>query len=216
MRQRTNEEWLDALRGEGAEQQEVLDDLRQYLLRATLYFLGHNRGQLRDLDPSEIEQLAQDIAQEAIITILDRLDDFRGESKFTTWVYSFAINIALVQLRRQRWKGVSLETLLGDGETPELLLEDEKAIDPSRSAQQEEIWQIVREVIDNELTDRQRQILVAVGIEDLPMDEVTQYYGMNRNAVYKMMHDARVRLRKRLEERGFTVDEILAAFHIRR
>ncbi len=211
-RQRTNEEWLRELRSEGPEQQAAISDLRQYLLRAVLYFFAHNPGDLRGLAREEIEQVAQDLAQDALLTILNHLDDFRGESKFTTWAYRFAINMSLVEARRQRWKNISLDNLLSRGELPDFQFEDEDAPDPGRSAEQQEVWDIMRDVIDNELTERQRSVLLAIAFEDVPVDVVSDQLHMKRNAIYKMVHDARAKLKKRLEERGFQVDEILHIF----
>ncbi len=212
MKQRTNEEWLRELRSRGPEQQEAINDLRQYLLRAVLYFFSQNPGDLRGLARDEIEQVAQDLAQDALLTVLNHLDEFRGESKFTTWAYRFAINMSLVEARRQRWKNLSLDNLLSNPLLPDLQFEDENAADPELAARQQEIWSVVKDVIEHELTPRQRDILTAVAFEDVPMDVVTERFATNRNAVYKMLHDARTKLRRSLEERGFNVDEILGAF----
>lgn len=213
VKQRTNAEWLGELRADGTpEQAAAIEDLRLYLLRAVLYFFSTNPGDLRGLARPEIEQIAQDLAQDALLTILKNLDDFRGESKFTTWAYRFAINMSLVEARRQRWKNVSLDRIIENAELPDFQFQDKDAPDPDRSAQQQEIWNQVRDVIENELTERQRAILTAVVFDDVPVDLVTREFKMNRNAVYKMVHDARVKLKKRLEERGFDVDEILNLF----
>lgn len=213
IKSRTNAEWLHDLRAQGTPEQEAaLNDLRQYLLRAVLYFFSQNPRDLRGLAREEIEQIAQDLAQDALLTILKNLDEFRGESKFTTWAYRFAINMSLVEARRQRWKNVSLDNMLEKAELPDFQFEDENAPDPDRAAQQQEIWEAVRDVISTELTERQRAILLAVVFDDVPVDVVTQRYKMNRNAVYKMVHDARAKLKRRLEERGFGVDDILNLF----
>jgi RNA polymerase sigma-70 factor (ECF subfamily) len=213
VRQRTNPEWLHDLRADGTPAQaEAIEDLRLYLLRAVLYFFSQNPGELRGLARDEIEQIAQDLAQDALLTILKNLDEFRGESKFTTWAYRFAINMSLVEARRQRWKNVSLDRLLENTDLPDLQFEDKDSPDPDRAAQQQEIWEAVRDVIQNELTERQRAILTAVVFDDVPVDLVTREFKMNRNAVYKMVHDARAKLKKRLEERGFDVGEILTLF----
>jgi RNA polymerase sigma-70 factor (ECF subfamily) len=213
VKQRTNAEWLSQLRADGTpEQAEAIEDLRLYLLRAVLYFFSQNRGDLRGLARSEIEQVAQDLAQDALLTILKNLDEFRGESKFTTWAYRFAINMSLVEARRQRWKNLSLDRILENAELPDFQFEDKDSPDPDRSAQQQEIWEAVREVIEHELTDRQRAILTAVVFDDVPVDVVTKEFKMNRNAVYKMVHDARTKLKRRLEERGFDVADILTLF----
>lgn len=213
VKQRTNAEWLAELRADGTpEQAAAIEDLRLYLLRAVLYFFSTNPGDLRGLARPEIEQIAQDLAQDALLTILKNLDDFRGESKFTTWAYRFAINMSLVEARRQRWKNVSLDRIIENAELPDFQFQDKDAPDPDRSAQQQEIWNQVRDVIENELTERQRALLTAIIFDDVPVDLVTREFNMNRNAVYKMVHDARVKLKKRLEERGFDVDEILNLF----
>jgi RNA polymerase sigma-70 factor (ECF subfamily) len=213
VRQRSNPEWLSQLRADGTpEQAEAIEDLRQYLLRAVLYFFSQSPGDLRSLARSELEQVAQDLAQDALLTILKNLDDFRGESKFTTWAYRFAINMSLVEARRQRWKNFSLDNMLEKSDLADLQFEDRDSPDPVRSAQQQEVWEMVRDVIENELTERQRKILTAVVFDDVPVDVVTKQFKMNRNAVYKMVHDARAKLKRRLEDRGFDVAEILNLF----
>lgn len=213
VRQRSNPEWLSQLKADGTlEQAEAIEDLRLYLLRAVLYFFSQNPGDLRSLARPELEQVAQDLAQDALLTILKHVDEFRGESKFTTWAYRFAINMSLVEARRQRWKNLSLDKILENSELPDFQFEDQGSPDPDRNAQQQEIWETVREVIQNDLTERQRKILTAVVFDDVPVDVVTKEYKMNRNAVYKMVHDARAKLRHRLEDRGFDVGEILNLF----
>ncbi|MCC7161154.1 MAG: sigma-70 family RNA polymerase sigma factor [Anaerolineae bacterium] len=212
-RQRSNSEWLSQLGADGTpEQAEAIEDLRLYLLRAVLYFFSQNPGDLRSLARAELEQVAQDLAQDALLTILKHLDEFRGESKFTTWAYRFAINMSLVEARRQRWKNVSLDKILENSQLPDLQFEDKDSPDPDRRAQQREVWETVRDVIENDLTARQRAILTAVVFDDVPVDVVTKEFRMNRNAVYKMVHDARAKLKRRLEDRGFDVGEILNLF----
>jgi RNA polymerase sigma-70 factor, ECF subfamily len=212
MKPRTNEEWLDDLRSGGPAEEQAINDLRGYLLRAVLYFFSQNPGDLGRLAREEIEQVAQDLAQEALLTVLKHLDDFRGESKFTTWAYRFAINMSLVEARRRRWKNVSLESLLANADLPDFQFEDEAAEDPDLAVRQHEIWDIIRYAIENDLTPRQREVLTAVAFDDVPMDVMTERFHTNRNAIYKMLFDARTKLKKTLEERGFGVDEILGAF----
>jgi RNA polymerase sigma-70 factor, ECF subfamily len=215
MKPRTNEQWLSELRTGDPEQEQAINDLRMYLLRAVLYFFSQNPGDLGWLAREEIEQVAQDLAQEALITVLNHLKDFRGESKFTTWAYRFAINTALVEARRRRWKNVSLEGLLANAELTDFQFEDENAQDPDLAVRQHEIWEIIRDAVEHDLTPRQREVLTALAFEDVPMDVVTDRLHTNRNAIYKMMHDARSKLKRTLEERGFGVDEILGAFDSR-
>ena len=212
---RTNEEWLNDLRAGGAIQEAAVADLRDLLLRAALYFFSRNVGDFKGLHRDEILQRAEDCAQDALITVMQHLPDFRGDSKFTTWAYKFAINIAMVAARRERWKGISLDELVSSDKEylSESILEDKStSAVPEQSAAQTEIREILREVIEHELTNKQRQVLVLMIFNEVPMDEVVRYLGTNRNAVYKMLHDARRKLKIGLQARGFDLGETLALF----
>src|SRR5574340_639776 len=110
-RKRTNEEWLHDLRLTGPDQQPALDDLRDLLLRAALYFFSRNLGDFGGLGRDEVLQRAEDCAQDALLAVMQHLPEFRGDSLFSTWAYKFAINIALTTARHERWKGVSLDDL---------------------------------------------------------------------------------------------------------
>jgi RNA polymerase sigma-70 factor (ECF subfamily) len=155
--------------------------------------------------------IAEDCAQEALVAILARLDEFRGDSRFTTWAYGFAVNIALVAARREGWKRASLDALL-QTDDPVGSLEAELDAHPDRAAEQKEAWRAIRAVLDGELTERQRQALVAVVLQEVPLDEVVRHWGSNRNAVYKLLHDARRKLKARLEARGLHPREVLRLF----
>src|SRR5512135_2901825 len=121
MKTRTNAEWLHDLRATGNEQADAIEDLRAYLLHAAQYSLNRQHGELGGLLLAEIEPLAEDCAQEALLAILKHLDEFRSESKFTTWAYKFAVNIALNAGRREIWKHTSLDQLL-DQDVPALVV----------------------------------------------------------------------------------------------
>jgi RNA polymerase sigma-70 factor (ECF subfamily) len=201
------------LRASGEEQAAALGDLRAYLLRAARYALYRRGDRLAHRGPDDLDQMAEDCAQEALLAILPRLDEFRGESRFTTWAYAFAVHAALVAARREAWKAVPLDPLLDDpgglvrlGETAAL------GPDPDRRARRAEAWTVIRDVLEHELTDRQRQALRALLVEDLPLDELARHWRSNRNAIYKLVHDARRRLKARLEARGFPPGEILELF----
>jgi RNA polymerase sigma-70 factor, ECF subfamily len=211
---RTNQEWLHDLNTSGEKQAAAITDLRDLLLRATLYFFNRNLSDFGGMNRDEILQCAEDCAQEALIAIMNHLSDFRGDSKFSTWAYKFAINMALMTARRQRWKGKSLDQLsVSNGRFFEWALQEgSSASMPDRSAIQREISDIIQEVIESELTDRQRQVLILVVFHEVPMDEVVQRLGTNRNAIYKMLHDARRKLKMSLKARGFDVDELLTLF----
>ena len=201
---RTNREWLDALRG--PERERALGDLRSFLVGGLRYALA-DRFSVTEAD-------IEDFAQEALMKILAGLDSFRGESRFTTWAQKIAVHTAFSQLRRQRWKDISLQSLISqysDGNlTPALLIDP--AASPERQAAQRLIVETLQRLIAEELTERQRQALSAVMIGGMPIAEVARRMGTNRNALYKLLHDARQRLKKRMIARGLSPEDMLAAF----
>jgi RNA polymerase sigma-70 factor (ECF subfamily) len=212
---RTNEEWLRDLRAGGASQESALADLRDLLLRASLYFFSRNLEDFQGLGRSEILQRAEDCAQDALIAVLDHLPEFRGDSHFTTWAYKFAINLSMVAARRERWKAVSFDALTAAG-TSHLfawMIQDKSdGSGPEQSSMQAEIREIVQDVIAHDLTERQQQVLVMMLVHEIPLDEVVRHLGTNRNAVYKMLHDARLKIKTSLKERGFEIGEMLDLF----
>jgi RNA polymerase sigma-70 factor (ECF subfamily) len=216
---RTNEEWLEELRASGAKQEAAIADLRNLLLRTVLFFFSHNLRDFERLARDEILQLAEDCAQDALLAVMNHLSDFRGDSKFTTWVYKFGVNIALMAARRERWRGVSLDQLpFGvDGALSEWVLRDKSAeLTSDLYVMQSEIREMIREVIEQDLTAKQRRVLILMVFNEVPMDEVARQLDTNRNAIYKMLHDARRKLKNRLQARGFDIGEILAIFSVQR
>lgn len=212
---RTNQEWLRDLNAGGMEQEAAIADLRNILLRAALYFFSRNLGDFGGLSHDEILQQAEDCAQDALIAILEHLSDFRGDSKFSTWAYKFAINMALMAARRERWKGVSIDELSESGEDAfsEWVMRDKPdGTAPEQSTIQDELGEIIWNVIEHDLTDKQRHVLVWMVFNEVPMDEVVRHLGTNRNSVYKLLHDARRKLKSGLQARGFEVGETLALF----
>lgn len=213
--QRTNQQWLHDLNTGGAQQEAAIADLRNLLLRAALFFFSRNVSDFGALNRDEILQRAEDCAQDALISVINHLPDFRGDSKFSTWAYKFAINISLMAARRERMNGISLDELSESSDNPisEWLLPiGSGEIAQEQSAMQGELSGIIRAVIETELTDKQRQVLLLMVFKEVPMDEVVRYLNSNRNSVYKLLHDARRKLKHGLESRGFTVDETLAVF----
>jgi RNA polymerase sigma-70 factor, ECF subfamily len=212
MKARANSEWLAALKAEGALQTAALSDLRAYLLRASRYALSRSRNASR-LATTDMDQLAEDCAQDALSSVFEHLDEFRGESRFTTWAYAFAINAALAAARRERWGRVSFDRLL---EQPDLVvpLGGASAVpaDPQHKALQAEMLAVLRDAVETQLTPRQRQALTAVVFEGVPLDELARHWSSNRNALYKLLHDARRKLKTHLRTRGFDPKEMLDAF----
>lgn len=212
---RSNQEWLQDLNAGGSVQETAIADLRDLLLHAALYFFSRNLDDLKGFDRDEIVQRAEDCAQDALIAVMDHLPDFRGDSKFTTWAYKFAINKALMAARRERWKGVSLDELSSsnEGRVLEWMMQDKsEGTTPEQSAMQGEIQAILLDVIENDLTERQRRVLIMMVFKEVPLDEVVHHLGTNRNAVYKLLHDARRKLKSGLQARGFDIKETLTLF----
>ncbi len=216
---RTNEEWLYELRASSVSQEAAISDLRNLLLRAVLFFFSRNLDDFRGLGRDEILQLAEDCAQDALIAVMNHISDFRGDSKFTTWAYKFAVNKALMTARQERWKGISLDDLsfFSDAALREWAMRD-KSPGPASDqfVLQGELIETIREVIERDLTDKQRRVLAMMVFNEVSMDEVVRQLGTNRNAIYKMLHDARRKLKSGLQARGFDVAEMLLLFSISR
>lgn len=216
---RTNEEWLYELRASSVSQEAAISDLRNLLLRAVLFFFSRNLDDFRGLGRDEILQLAEDCAQDALIAVMNHISDFRGDSKFTTWAYKFAVNKALMTARQERWKGISLDDLsfFSDAALREWAMRD-KSPGPASDqfVLQGEVIETIREVIERDLTDKQRRVLAMMVFNEVSMDEVVRQLGTNRNAIYKMLHDARRKLKSGLQARGFDVAEMLLLFSISR
>jgi RNA polymerase sigma-70 factor (ECF subfamily) len=197
---------LAALRGSGASQQAALEDLRDYLLRAIYVYLARSRSDLVHLDRREVEQLAEDCAQEALLRILSKLNTFRGDSQFTTWVYRIAINQAAGVLRRRRWRDVSLDrvTAAAEEEFPLLLarVEDSTTRDPEREVTRRQLWALMHRIIEEELTERQRMVFINQYLRGVPPEVIAERLGTNRNNIYKIAHDARVKLKQHLLRHG--------------
>jgi RNA polymerase sigma-70 factor, ECF subfamily len=153
----------------------------------------------------------EDFAQEALLNIMSNLDSFRGESRFTTWAKKIAMNVALTELKRRRWRDVSLQDLLARRTATGRGLADPQ-LTPEQVAFQNMVLAELRGIIDKELTDRQREAVVAVILEGMPIAEVARRMGTNQNALYKLLHDARKKLKLRMEAVGLPPQEVLAAF----
>ena len=211
MAELSNAEWLRALRASGAEQQKALETLRRGILRALQWYLAEHRSTW-GLDQEQARALAEDLTQEALITILEKLATFRGESHFTTWAYAVALRRALGELRRKRWHESSSAAREARTPPPIWPLEDQRAQNPEQAAQQSELWHTIREVIARDLTVRQRTVLVGHVFQGVPLDIVAEQLGTNRDNVYKLLHDARKKLKQRLLQRGLTYADVLKAF----
>lgn len=206
MADRTNEEWLAELRSPGPEREEALADLRALLVRGLRYGLA-DRSSVTDVD-------VEDFAQEALLKIAASLDTFRGESRFTTWAQKIAIRVAFTELRRARWKDTSLQGIIeqyDEGDFTPAILTDTSA-SPEQQATQHMVLELVQRLIEQELTERQRQAMTAVILGGMNLEEVARRMGTSRNALYKLLHDARQRLKQRIIAHGVSPQEALAVF----
>ena len=209
MARRTNEQWLHDLQSTGLERNHAITDLQAILGS------GLRRGLLNQVNTSapEFETQAEDFAQEAILKILDNLDSFAGLSQFTTWAHKIAVSVALTELRRKRWQDRSLDGIMDDAQgdyTPRLAADPAPA--PENTIERAEAVAKVQRMIDEALTEKQRSALVASAVAGLSTNELARQMQMKPNAVYKLLHDARLRLKKTLSQEGLTPNDILSVF----
>lgn len=210
MNKRSNEQWVNDLQVEGETREAALTDLRQVILAGLPYALN----KWLPLQDPRFAPLAEEVTQETLLRVLDRLQTFEGRSQFTTWVQKIAVRIALTELRRKRWENVSLDDLMAGEDSPPVvgLMLDHKAATPEKAVESADLMQRVQRMIAEELTDKQRLAMEAVAIKGMPLEEVARRMGTNRNALYKLMHDTRLRLKQRLAQEGLTPADILAVF----
>ena len=192
--------WLSDLRSDGKPRDAAIARLHALLLRAARFEAGRRRAALPHIRPSELDEIATEAADDALLSVLARLDDFRGLSRFTTWAYKFALLEAAVKLRKRAWQG------------REIPLDDDAwsgfstgGIGPAGAAEQSELLATVQDGIAS-LTPHQRRVLVALAVNGVAVDVLADRLGTTRGALYKTLHDGRRNLRAYLGERGFDLD----------
>ncbi len=196
--------WLRELRAGGPTGDGAVARLHALLLRAARFEVARRRPSLPHVRGDELEDIAMEAADDALMSVLRRLDDFRGASRFTTWVYKFALLEAAVKLRKRAWQGreVPLE--------PETWgLFSSAGLEPDAEAEQTELLSTLQAAINDELTPHQRRVLVAIALNGVPIDVLAERLETTRGALYKTVHDARRKLRDHLEERGLALDHWL-------
>src|SRR5687768_5999598 len=197
-------EWLRCLHAGGAVKDDAVARLHALLLRAARFEVARRRPMLPHLRGDEIDDITTEAADDALMSVLRRLDDFRGASRFTTWVYKFALLEAAVKLRKRSWQGreVPLE--------PESWgLFASAGLEPDAEAEQSELLTTLRRAIDEVLTPHQRRVLVALAVNGVPIDVLADRLGTTRGALYKTLHDARRKLRADLDGRGLSLESWL-------
>lgn len=212
--ERTNEQWLADLKtSDVTAQTAALEDLRVRVRRSILYYLSQERSDLRGLSTQELENMADDLSQDATLRIMENIDRFRGEAKFTTWANRIAVRLAISDLRRARYKDFSLDDMVADGDLlPGGATNETHPPNPETSVERSDVMARIDRAISEALTERQYKALVAVAIEGVPMDIVAEQMGTNRNALYKLLHDARRKLRQALESQGLSMDYMMNLF----
>ena len=189
--------WLERLRAEGRERDEALAELRELLLRAARFEVRKRCATLSQLRGGDQEDIAQQSAADAMVALLSKLGDFRGESKFTTWAYKFALYEAAAKIRKLAWQGRELP--LEAEAWPQV---PDPGPAPHGEVEMNDLLAAIRQEIEASLTPRQREVLVALALNEVPIDVLAERMETTRGALYKVLHDARRSLRAALAERG--------------
>jgi RNA polymerase sigma-70 factor (ECF subfamily) len=196
-------DWLDALRDDGPRRDAAIDRLHALLLRATRFEVGRRKASLPHLRGGSFDDLATQSADDALVAVLAKLDEFRGASRFSTWAYKFALLEAAVRLRRLSWQDreVPLEPASWD------VFAAARA-SPHDDAETAELLSALRIAIDDRLTPRQREVLVAITLTGVPIDVLAERLNTTRGALYKTLHDARQKLRRCLADQGLDIEGV--------
>lgn len=185
------DEWVERLKG--ADREVALEELRTLIVRGLSRTMTNRGGG---------EAFAEDVAQEALLKILDALDSFEGRSKFTTWAMTIATRLAISELRRRYMQDTSLDSMTEGG-----ALQIPQEMSQRSNAERKEVLATLQNLIDQSLSDKQRIAMEAL-LGGMPVEEIARRTKSNRNAVYKLIHDARKRLREGLEQAGFAAEDM--------
>jgi RNA polymerase sigma-70 factor, ECF subfamily len=192
------EDWVRALSADGAEREQAAARLHEMLLRVARAETRRRSGQLRISGP-ELDDLAHQAAADAVIAIVAKIGEFRGESRFTTWAYKFVIFEVSGKIGRHFWRQPQVPMDAADWER----LPDRFDVDPARESESRDLAQALRKAVEEELTEHQRRIFTALVLDAVPLDALAAKLGSSRNAIYKTMFDARRKLRARLVTDGY-------------
>jgi RNA polymerase sigma-70 factor (ECF subfamily) len=194
--------WVASLAPDHPDREPAIARLHELLLRAARFEAARRRAGLPDVGARELEDLVHQAADDALVAILAKLDSFRGDSRFTTWAYKFALLEAGVKLRRRAWRD---RTVALDDEVHPAIADLRAS--PQADAEVAELLLAIRAAIDSELTPHQRDVLVAVTLNEVPIDVLAERLSTTRGALYKTLHDARRKLRSRLRDEGLPIGE---------
>ena len=195
--------WLRDLRADGSAHDDAVARLHALLLRAASFEVARRRPTLPHLRGNELDDIALEAADDALMSVLRRLDDFRGASRFSTWVYKFGLLEAAVKLRKRAWQGREIPL-----EPETWAVFSSGALTPDAEAEQRELLETLQQTIGEELTPHQRRVLLALAVDGVPIDVLADRLETTRGALYKTLHDARRKLRRHLDERGFALGDL--------
>ena len=194
--------WLDALREAGADRDAAIAELHAMLLRGARFELNRRRHSLTHVSHDELDDLAFQAADDALVAILAKLHSFRGASRFTTWAYKFVLLEAGVKARRRAWHG--REVVLDEQAWPAVADRSQTAHEALEEA---ELLEAIRDAVQEMLTPHQREVFVALALNGVPIDVLAERLGSTRGALYKTLHDARRKLRAALADAGHSLDD---------
>lgn len=195
--------WVQALSGTGREKDDAIERLHQLLLRGARFEIARRGRALGYARASEVDDLATQAAADALIAIMRKLPTYRGDSRFTTWAYKFALLEAGVKVRRRAWQ--RREVPLEDAGWAQLA--DRRAA-PDTDAETAELINAVCRAIDASLTPHQREVLIAITLNGVPIDVLAERLSTTRGALYKTLHDGRKKLRAHLEAEGHRLESV--------
>ena len=195
-------EWLGALSGTGPRREAALARLHGMLVRIARGEVSRRGPRLRVTGP-ELEDLAYQAAADAMLAITAKITQFRGESRFTTWAYKFVIFEVSAKIGRHFWRHPGVRLDAEDWER----LPDRFGFEPAREAEWRDLLAALRRAVDEQLTQRQRAVFVAIVLNDVPLDTLVLELASNRNAIYKTLFDARRKLRAVLAANGYLDDD---------
>ena len=194
--------WLRRLGADGGQRQAAERELHARLVRIALAEVRRRAASTPVTGP-ELDDVAHQAADDAMLAILAKLRDFRGESRFITWAYRFVMLEVSSKLGRHYWRNPPVALDAGQWER----LPDRLGIDPERHAESAGILAEVRRVVDEELTSHQRRVFVAVVVDGIPLDALAARLGLKRNAIYKVIFDARRKIRRALVANGYLEEQ---------
>jgi RNA polymerase sigma-70 factor, ECF subfamily len=199
---RQSELWIERLCSRGAERDAALVELHALLLRAARFEVNRRRAVFGEVRGGDYDDLAQQSADDALVAILRKLGEFRGDSRFTTWAYKFALYEAAAKLRKRAWQGREIQLDAGAW----TLIVDDHQRTAQQSVETTDRLTALREAIECDLSPHQREVLVALALNGVPIDVLAERLNTTRGALYKTLHDGRQKLRAALVARGLGPD----------